>query len=111
MALWTAHGRRVLDHAWERPLLGLELTGALSDLSWGGWKMLALAHVTANTHKLLETHPKETLEMLAALARGKRLGEMDIVWKQRFQTWVEKELGGWEQTEENVSVLRVDNRA
>ena len=73
--------------------------------------MVALAHVTANTHKLLETHPKETLEMLAALAREKRLGEMDIVWKQRFQTWVEKALGDWEHTEENVSVFRVDDRA
>ena len=69
--------------------------------------MLALTHVTATTHKLLEIHPKETLEMLAALAREKRLGEMDIVWKQRFQTWVEREFGSWEQTEENVSALRV----
>ncbi|TBU52202.1 hypothetical protein BD310DRAFT_784738, partial [Dichomitus squalens] len=105
MSLWMAHARKVLAHAWERPLLGIELTGALSELSWGGWKLVALPYVSANTHKLLESHSGETLELLAALHREKRLGEMDLVWKQRLWTWVEKRLEGWERSEENARVL------
>lgn len=105
MALWTAHARKVLDRSWARPLLGIELTGALSDLSWGGWKLVALPHVSANTHKLLESHPMETLELLAGLNREKRLGDMDVVWKQRFEAWVEKALVKWERSETNVGVF------
>ncbi|PIL29525.1 hypothetical protein GSI_08333 [Ganoderma sinense ZZ0214-1] len=105
MALWMAHARKVFDHAWERPLLGIELTGALSDLSWGGWKLVALPHVSAKTHKLLESHPLETLELLAALNGEKRLGDMDIVWKQRFEAWVMKALSAWEHSEEDARML------
>ena len=89
-----AHARKVLAHAWERPPLALELTGALSDLGWGGWKLVALPYVSANTHKMLGSHPGETLELLAALNRAGRLGEMDVVWKQRVGTWVEERLEG-----------------
>lgn len=102
MALWMAHGRKVLERSWERPVLGIELTGALSDLSWGGWKMLAASHVSGDTHKLLETHPAETLELLAALHKQRRLNDMDIVWKQRFQAWAEATFASWEHTDRNV---------
>ncbi|KAI0359462.1 hypothetical protein OH77DRAFT_1472682 [Trametes cingulata] len=105
MALWMAHGRKVLERSWERPLLGIELTGALSDLSWGGWKLVAAPHVSANTHKLLESHPAQTLELLAALHREKRLNDMDIVWKQRFQAWVDKTFASWTHSEQNVQML------
>ena len=102
MALWMAHARRVLDRSWEQPLLGIELTGALSDLSWGGWKLVALPYLSTNTHKLLETHPAQTLELLAALNRERRLSDMDIVWKQRFQTWVDQRFSTWQHNTENV---------
>ncbi|KAI9063947.1 hypothetical protein FKP32DRAFT_1603293 [Trametes sanguinea] len=105
MALWTAHGRKVLERSWERPLLGIELTGALSDLSWGVWKLVAAPYVSSNTHKILESHPAQALELLAALNREKRLNDMDIVWKQRFQAWVEKTFSSWEHTERNVQML------
>ena len=105
MALWMAHGRKVFDRCWERPLLGIELTGALSDLSWGAWKLVALSYVSSSTHKLLESHPMQTLELLAALHREKRLNEMDIVWKQRFQAWVDKTLSSWERSDDYVCLL------
>ncbi|KAI0333223.1 hypothetical protein GY45DRAFT_1319830 [Cubamyces sp. BRFM 1775] len=105
MVLWMAHGRKVLERSWERPILGIELTGALSDLSWGGWKLVASSYVSSNTHKLLDSHPAQTLELLAALQREKRLGDMDIVWKQRFQTWVERTFASWEHTEQNIQML------
>ncbi|KAI0364815.1 hypothetical protein BV20DRAFT_955505 [Pilatotrama ljubarskyi] len=105
MALWMAHGRKVLERSWERPLLGIELTGALSDLSWGGWKLVAAPHISGNTHKLLESCPAQMLELLAALNRAKRLNDMDVVWKQRFQTWVDPTFGSWEHTEQNARML------
>ncbi len=107
MALWMAHGRKVFDRSWERPLLGIELTGALSDMSWGAWKQVALPHVSSNTHKLLESHPTQALELLAGLNRQKRLVDMDIVWKQRLQAWVDQTFSFWERTEDNVRLLRV----
>ena len=85
-------------------MLNIELTGAQPDLSRDECKLVALPHVSAKTHKLLEAHPMETLELLAALNGEKRLGDMDIVWKQRFGTWVEKTLSSWERSESNVSV-------
>ncbi|KAI8978169.1 hypothetical protein BD414DRAFT_422300 [Trametes punicea] len=106
MALWTTHGRKVLERSWERPILGIELTGALSDLSWGGWKLLAAPHVSSKTHLLLDSHPAETLELLAVLHKEKRLNDMDIVWKQRFQAWVEKTFASWEHNERNVQLLQ-----
>ncbi|OBZ65821.1 U3 small nucleolar RNA-associated protein 20 [Grifola frondosa] len=105
MAIWMVHGPKVLERSWQRPVLGIELTGALSDLSWGGWKLIALPHITKTTHQLLESHPKETLGLLAALHREKRLGNMDIVWKQRLQAWVDKRFSKWEHTEENLLLL------
>ena len=47
----------------------------------------------------------ETLELLAGLNREKRLGDMDVVWKQRFEAWVEKALVKWERSETNVGVF------
>ncbi|KAL6304961.1 armadillo-type protein [Sparassis latifolia] len=105
MSLWMRHGRKVVERSWERPALGIELCGALSDLAWGGWKFIALQHVPRLTPQLLKSHPKQTLELLVALHHEKRLDDVDIVWKRRFQTWVTDTLQGWEQNEENILTL------
>ena len=105
MLFWMAYARKVLVHARERPLVALELTGALSGLGWGGWKLVALSYVSTNTHKMLGSHPVETLELLAVLNRAGRLGEMDLVWKQRVGTWVEGRLEGWLRSEDSVRIV------
>ncbi|KAI0937862.1 hypothetical protein AcW1_003904 [Taiwanofungus camphoratus] len=105
MALWMGPGRKVVERSWERSTLGIELCGVLSDLAWGGWKSIALPYVLKHSPQLLESHPRKTLELLAALHREKRLAGVDIVWKQKFQSWVDGRLSEWEQTEENVLIL------
>ncbi|KZT04836.1 uncharacterized protein LAESUDRAFT_682314 [Laetiporus sulphureus 93-53] len=105
MALWMASGRKVLERTWERPALALELCGALSDLGWGGWKMVAQPHVMKHTAELLQSHPHRTLELLVALHREKRLVGVDVVWKQRLQEWADRTFARWEQTEDNILLL------
>ncbi|OCH91059.1 hypothetical protein OBBRIDRAFT_887230 [Obba rivulosa] len=105
MALWMGPGRKALEHAWERPQLGLELTGALADAGWGGWKLLAQPLVLKRAPQLLDSHTRETLELLVVGQREKRLGEVDVVFRQRLQTWVEGRLSSWELTEDNVLIL------
>ena len=102
MALWTGPGRKAFERVWERPLLAIELCGALSDLGWGGWKLIASPHVKKNTFQLLQSHTKQTSALLVALHREKRLGDVDVVWKQRFQTWSQIVLSNWQLTEDNV---------
>ncbi|OSX61435.1 hypothetical protein POSPLADRAFT_1144486 [Postia placenta MAD-698-R-SB12] len=106
MALWMGPGRKVLERVWERPTLALELCAALSDLGWGGWKSLALPHVLKHTPALLQSHARETAELLAALQRERRLASVDIVWKQRVQAWVDSRFARWEHAAESVLLLR-----
>lgn len=105
MALWTGPGRTVLSRAFEqRPALALELCGALAELNWRGWKLLALPLVLKYTGALLQTMPGKTLGLLAALERGGRLekGVVDMVWRTRLEGWVQERFGEWVFGEENV---------
>lgn len=102
MALWMGPGRKVMECVWERPELALELCGVLSDLNWGGWKLIALPHVLKRTHILLQDHPRKTLELLSALHREGRLEPVDVVWRQRFQSWVDTRFTEWRGTQEQV---------
>lgn len=112
MALWTGPGRTVLSRAFEqRPELALALCGALAELNWGGWKLLALPLVLKHTGTLLKTMPGKTLALLASLERGGRLekGAVDVVWKTRLEGWVEEPFGEWEFSEESVGLAVEDD--
>lgn len=106
MALWAGPGRIVLLRAFDtRPVLALELCGALAELGWGGWRLLALPSVLKWTGELLGSMPGRMLELLAALEEGGRLEKdvVDVVWRKRVMDWVERRFGEWEFNEENVS--------
>ncbi|PCH35509.1 hypothetical protein WOLCODRAFT_125910, partial [Wolfiporia cocos MD-104 SS10] len=105
MALWMSPGRKAIERVWERPILAIELLGTLANLSWGGWKLIALPHVLKRTPELLQTYPHRTLKLLATLQEGRMLDTVDVVWKQRFQSWVDGILTKWELTEDNVLLL------
>ncbi|CAL1711913.1 unnamed protein product [Somion occarium] len=113
MALWMGPGRKVFERIFERPALGLELCGVLSDLNWGGWKSLALPKVTRLLPQYLETHTTRALELLVALNRTHKLDGVDQGWKQRIQTWVDQQFEGWKQSEEQIfdyaQVLQIQN--
>ena len=107
MALWMGPGRKVLERAWdEMPTLALDMTGALSELNWGGWKLLALPHVLRRTAALLETQPQKTLEMLSALHKDLRLDAVDATWNQSVQSWVDARFEHWQGSQEQVGYMR-----
>lgn len=105
MALWMGPGRKVLARVWARPRLALALCCVLSDLGWGGWKLLALPQVVKALPDLLDAgaHTGPALELLGAAQREKRL-QVDAPWKARLQTWFERRLEGWVGDAEQVRV-------
>ncbi|KAH8088968.1 armadillo-type protein [Cristinia sonorae] len=105
MASWLGPGRKVFERVWERPILGLELCGALSDLGWGGWKMLALPHVLKRVPDFLESHPSRTLEMLVSLQKQGRLQGVDASWKSKLQKWVDARFSTWDSSTEQMLEL------
>jgi U3 small nucleolar RNA-associated protein 20 len=103
MSLWMGPGRHIIARLWEVPELGMKLSGALADLGWGGWKMIALPGVLRMTPQLLEKHPRRAIGLLAELHREKKLGEVDWVWRQRLEAWVSSRLTNWLRSEDSVT--------
>lgn len=110
MALWMGPGRKVFERIFECPILGLELCGVLSDLNWGGWKLLALPRVIKLLPSYLENHSEKSLELLVALVRQHRLDGVDTAWKQRIETWVNGRFSEWRQTDDQVMASYVYTR-
>ena len=108
MALAMGPGRKVFERIWEFPEFALGLCGVLSDLNWGGWKMIALPHVLKHTRSLLQNNPVKTLELLSALHREGRLEGVDLAWRQSFEVWVDGWFGEWNSSDERV---RIDHRS
>jgi len=107
MALWIGLGRKFLERSWEHPVFAIRVHGALAELGWGGWKLIALPTVLKMTPQLLETEPRRTIGLLAALHRERKLGEVDLVWRLKVETWVTSRLINWERSQESVSAISV----
>ena len=104
MALWMGPGRKVFERAWEeRPVLALELTGALSDMNWGGWKLIAQPHVLKRVLAALDTYTQKSLETLCALQTKGRLESTDAAWRGQLQAWVDTRFQQWSGSNEQVS--------
>lgn len=104
-AFWMGPGRKVVDHSWDQDSeLGIELSGTLCELNWGGWKMIAAPRLLKNTWSSLEKTPGKMLRLLASLQKGGKLNEVDTVWKEKMEKWVTNRLmtESWQRTEENV---------
>ncbi|KAI0045527.1 hypothetical protein FA95DRAFT_1561038 [Auriscalpium vulgare] len=106
MSLWMGAGRKVVEHSWQEAAFGMRLCGLLSDLQWGGWKLLELPYVVKLTPQLLESEPRGTLALLASLQKAKRLHDADRLWQQKIDEWVKGRLVGWSLTAENVEQLQ-----
>ncbi|KAF9258369.1 hypothetical protein L218DRAFT_1080452 [Marasmius fiardii PR-910] len=99
MSSWMSSGRGYLARLWEdEGMVGftLKLHGVLSELGWGGWKMIVQPVLAKKTSKLLdtatETKGKETMRLLAALCRGGKIGDVDLVWRRKVEEWSYKRL-------------------
>ena len=108
MALWMGPGRRIIESAWDspRPDHGLTLCGALADLRWGGWKMIAVPSLTKVIPRLLLQNDhggRLVLHLLASLHREGNLWELNPGCRTALEEHVCARLGTWEKGEESVS--------
>ena len=108
MALWMGPGRRIIERAWDSPQPdhGLTLCGALADLGWGGWKMIAVPSLAKVIPPLLHNaHGGLVLHLLASLRREGKLWELNFGCRTALEEYVCARLGKWEKSEESVSSL------
>ncbi|KAG6335501.1 hypothetical protein ID866_3590 [Astraeus odoratus] len=97
-SLATGLGRSFILRALEEvPNFGASLLGILVELGWSGWIGVAHPALLRATPKLLDRAPKQTLRLLAGLARMEKLsqGRVDIVWRRVVDQWVSARLTGW----------------
>lgn len=73
----------------------MKLHATLADLSWPGWKLVALPPLLKATRKLnvltsQVDHPRLVVDFLAGLVRAKKLGveDVDLVWREGLETWI-----------------------
>ncbi|KIJ63496.1 hypothetical protein HYDPIDRAFT_133895 [Hydnomerulius pinastri MD-312] len=105
MSIATGPGRTFILKALETPRFGTLLLGALAELSWGGWKLIALPALLKSTPSLLSQEPRKSLRLLASLRRFDRLGEVDIVWRRTIDTWISERLSDWALSSDGVDEL------
>lgn len=104
MSIWIGPGRKMIEHSWTDISFGMKLCGALSELQWGGWKLVELPHVVKLTSQLLTNYSREAIALLAALSKAKRLGEVDQAWRGTLEDWLAGWFGRWEKTETQVNI-------
>ena len=102
----TSPGRLFITEALKVPKFGASLLGALAELSWGGWKLVALPALFRSTVDLLAIEPKQTLRLFASLCHSDKLGEVDIVWRRTIDIWLCERLSRWELSPDGVDELR-----
>ncbi|KAG6844945.1 hypothetical protein H0H87_002278 [Tephrocybe sp. NHM501043] len=133
MPLWIGPGMKFLQRAWgeacnlpsedknhhNKPILRfvLSLSGALSSLSWGGWKPVALPLILKWTAKpeVRLSDPRGVLRLLASLRRAGKLGsssgsgDLDVVWRGRVEEWVLGRLRAWKSSSEIETATELDD--
>ncbi|KAG9309435.1 hypothetical protein JVU11DRAFT_10689 [Chiua virens] len=106
MSMATNVGHLFILEALKVPKFGTSLLGALAELSWGEWKLVALPALLRSTTDLLTMEPKQTLRLLSSLALADKLGEVDVVWRRTVDVWLSERLSRWELTPDGVNELR-----
>ncbi|ESK84634.1 u3 snornp protein utp20 [Moniliophthora roreri MCA 2997] len=96
MSAWMSSGR-ALTRLWDNDEMiefTLQLHGILADLSWGGWKMIALPVLVRKTPKFMEGKGREVIRLLASISRSGKisLADVDLVWKHKMEEWSEGRL-------------------
>lgn len=106
MSLATSSGRLFISEALKVHKFGASLLGTLAELSWGGWKLVALPALFRSTGDFLSTEPKQTLRLFASLCYANKLGEVDVVWRRTIDMWLCERLSRWELSPGDVDELR-----
>ncbi|KAI0268459.1 armadillo-type protein [Russula aff. rugulosa BPL654] len=106
LSLWMAAGRDLVQQSWTNVTFGAQLCGILSDLSWGGWKMLEFPHMIQQLPNLLDRDATRGLGLLAALHNAQRVKDVPAAWLLRLEEWILKRFEAWTLTAEKVEELR-----
>ena len=102
LSLWMAAGRDLVQQSWTNVTFGAQLCGILSDLSWGGWKMLEFPHMIQQLPNLLDCDAIRGLRLLAALHNAQRVKDVPAAWLLRLEEWVLRRFEAWTMTAEKV---------
>jgi U3 small nucleolar RNA-associated protein 20 len=97
LSLWMAAGRDLVQQSWTNVTFGAQLCGILSDLSWGGWKMVEFPHMIQQLPNLLDCDATRGLELLAALHK-----DVPAAWLLRLEEWILRRFEAWTVTPEKV---------
>ncbi|KAF6761034.1 hypothetical protein DFP72DRAFT_1002832 [Ephemerocybe angulata] len=102
MAAWISQGMKFLQRTWSLAsgddfhwTFVIQLNGALAELGWGGWKLVALPLLLKNTVKEGVAMKEGTFSFLARVRRGKKLSveQTDLVWRTRVEKAARERLG------------------
>lgn len=102
LSLWMVAGRGLVQQSWTNVTFGAQLCGILSDLSWGGWKMLEFPHMIHQLPNLLECDATRGLGLLAALHSAQRVKDVPAAWLLKLEEWISKRFEAWALTAEKV---------
>ena len=105
LSLWMAAGRDLVQQSWTNVTFGAQLCGILSDLSWGGWKMLQFPHMIKQLPNLLGCDASRGLELLAALHNAQRVKDVPATWLLRLEEWILRRFEAWTLTAEKVRCI------
>ncbi|KIJ51368.1 hypothetical protein M422DRAFT_203512 [Sphaerobolus stellatus SS14] len=105
MPVWMSAGRRFIEASWQDPLLGMKLTGALSALDWGGWRLIELSFTLKHTGQLIESEPTTTLSLLSSLVGEGRLNDVDERWLGHISKIIQNKLASWDMGTSNLNEL------
>ncbi|EEB96387.1 hypothetical protein MPER_04489 [Moniliophthora perniciosa FA553] len=104
MCAWTSSGPALLARLWDNDDMvkfTLQLHGILADLSWGGWKMIALPVLMRKTPKFIEGRGREIIRPLAFISRSGKISLTDVDLEVQARRVVGK---GWEALSRRVRI-------
>jgi U3 small nucleolar RNA-associated protein 20 len=102
LSLWMAAGRVLVQQSWTNVTFGAQLCGILSDLSWGGWKLLEFPHMIQHLPNLVDTDAIRGLRLLAALHSAQRVKDVPAAWLSNLEKWILKRFEDWTVTPDKV---------
>ena len=104
-SLWMAAGRDLVQQSWTNVTFGAQLCGILSDLSWGGWKLLEFPHMVQHLPNLVDTDAIRGLRLLASLHGAQRVKDVPTAWLLRLEEWILKRFEDFTVTSDKVRCL------
>jgi U3 small nucleolar RNA-associated protein 20 len=102
LSLWMAVGRDLVQQSWTNVSFGAQLCGILSDLSWGGWKMLEFSHMIQHLPTLVDSDAIRGLGLLVALHKAQRVKDVPVAWLLRLEERILKRFEDWTITRDKV---------